>query len=137
LSNAFKFTPDGGIVSVVVRQVSDVGAALCGCPKEGEHAGSPLQDDDFIEISVSDNGVGILEEEMEKIFQPFEQMVTTLKTKKEGTGLGLALSKRIIEMHGGRIWVESPPADKTPVKGDPKGSRFIFVLPRKPAGDKI
>jgi PAS domain S-box-containing protein len=138
LSNSFKFTPDGGSISIAARQVSDVGAIRrVARADEGRGTASPLQDDDFIEISVTDTGSGISEEDMERIFRPFEQIETAFKDKKEGTGLGLALSRRIIEMHGGGIRVESPPADKTPVKGEPKGSRFIIVLPRRPASDKI
>lgn len=106
LSNAFKFTDDGGSVSIAVRRAK----------------GSELGDGDFMEISVSDTGPGIREEDMPRLFRPFEQLDQTITKKYEGTGLGLALSKKIIELHGGRIWVESKIGE---------GSRFIFIIPDK------
>jgi signal transduction histidine kinase len=121
LSNAFKFTPDGGSVSVKARHV---GAALCGCPREGEHADSPLQNGDgnFVEISVTDTGIGIAPEDQKKLFQPFQQIDSALSRKYSGTGLGLNLCKQFVELHEGRLWVESE-VDK--------GSRFVFVIPTK------
>jgi signal transduction histidine kinase len=83
LSNAIKFTPDGGRIDVRARAVN----------------GS-------VEVSVTDTGVGIALEDQEAIFEEFRQVGTAAK-KVEGTGLGLALSRRFIELHGGRIWVQS------------------------------
>jgi PAS domain S-box-containing protein len=98
LSNAAKFTPDGGAITVsAVRQNGNV------------------------LISVSDTGIGVEKELQERIFEPFYQAQSGLKDKTPGTGLGLSLSKRLVEMHGGRIWVES--------KGNGKGSTFFFTLP--------
>jgi len=71
------------------------------------------------EISVADTGVGIAPEDQEAIFEEFQQVGTADK-KVEGTGLGLALSRKFIELHGGRIWVQSQPG---------KGSTFSFTLP--------
>ncbi|HKZ08502.1 MAG TPA: ATP-binding protein [Methylomirabilota bacterium] len=96
LSNALKFTPEGGRVDV--RAVS-----------RGDHA----------EISVADTGVGIAPEDQETIFEEFRQVGASEK-KVEGTGLGLALSRRFIELHGGRMWVTSEVG---------KGSVFSFTLP--------
>jgi len=96
LSNALKFTPEGGRI--------DVRATLT---------------DGMAEISVADTGVGIAPEDQEAIFEEFRQVGTSDK-KVEGTGLGLALSRKFIELHGGRIWVQSQPA---------KGSTFSFTLP--------
>ena len=96
LSNALKFTPEGGRI--------DVHTAM----KEG-----------MAEISVADTGVGIAPEDQEAIFEEFRQVGTADK-KVEGTGLGLALSRKFIELHGGRIWVQSEPG---------KGSTFSFTLP--------
>ena len=79
-------------------------------------------DRDFIEISVSDTGIGISKEHQQKLFQPFQQIETSLTRKYAGTGLGLSLCRRLIELHGGRIWVESEPG---------KGSKFVFVIPMK------
>jgi signal transduction histidine kinase len=96
LSNALKFTPEGGRI--------DARAAMT---------------DGMAEISVADTGVGIAPEDQEAIFEEFRQVGTADK-KVEGTGLGLALSRKFIELHGGRIWVQSQPG---------KGSTFSFTLP--------
>ncbi|MFC2041103.1 ATP-binding protein [Chloroflexota bacterium] len=98
LSNAAKFTPDGGAISV-----------------EGKKQGKELN------ISVSDTGIGIASEEQERIFEEFYQVSGSVKDKTPGTGLGLPLTKSIVEMHSGRIWVESA--------GQGKGSQFSFTLP--------
>ncbi len=98
LSNAAKFTPDGGAIRV-----------------EGKKEKKELI------ISVSDTGIGIAPDDQEKIFREFYQVKGTIVDKTPGTGLGLPLSKNIIEMHGGRIWIES--------EGQGKGSRFTFTLP--------
>src|SRR5262249_18802047 len=95
LSNALKFTPEGGRI--------DVRAAM----NEG-----------MAEVSVSDTGVGIAPEDQDAIFEEFRQ-VGTAEKKVEGTGLGLALARKFIELHGGRIWVKSKPG---------QGSTFTFTL---------
>jgi signal transduction histidine kinase len=99
LSNAVKFTPAGGIVDVRATQVN------------GE-----------VRVSVADTGPGIAAEDRERIFEEFQQADAGID-KREGTGLGLALSKRLVELHGGRIWVDSE-------RGH--GSTFVFTLPWKP-----
>jgi signal transduction histidine kinase len=96
LSNAVKFTPDGGAVDVRATQV------------DGE-----------IRVSVADTGPGIAAEDHERIFEEFQQTDAGVD-QREGTGLGLALSKRLVELHGGRIWVDSEFG---------KGSTFVFTLP--------
>jgi two-component system, NtrC family, sensor kinase len=96
LSNAIKFTPEGGRIEVRAVPV-----------------------DDSIEVSVTDTGVGIAPEDQEAIFEEFRQVGTAAK-KVEGTGLGLTLSRKFIELHGGRIWVESQVG---------VGSTFRFTLP--------
>jgi len=98
LSNAAKFTPDGGAITVEAKQ-------------EGEE----------LVISVADTGIGIAPEHQEKILEEFYQVRGGMKDKTPGTGLGLSLTKRFVEMHGGRLWVES--------EGEGKGSRFSFTLP--------
>ena len=100
VSNATKFTPDGGKIHTV--------AALA-------------DDKDFLEFSVLDTGIGISREDQKKLFTPFQQVDVRLTREYKGTGLGLSLCKKLVELHGGRIWIESE-ADK--------GSRFIFVIPR-------
>jgi signal transduction histidine kinase len=100
VGNAVKFTPDGGRVSVTTSLDGDSGS---------------------VKISVTDTGPGIPPEEHERIFLEFQQAKTSRDVAKpEGTGLGLALAKRFVEMHGGRIWVESEIG---------RGSTFTFTLP--------
>ncbi|MEW6109305.1 MAG: ATP-binding protein [Nitrospirota bacterium] len=77
-------------------------------------------DFDYIEITVEDTGIGISEEDRKKLFQPFQQLETKLSKKYEGTGLGLNLCKKFVELHGGKIWVESEVG---------KGSKFVFMIP--------
>jgi PAS domain S-box-containing protein len=120
LSNAFKFTPDGGSVHVAARRVvGDLGLGI-GEKEPIPSAQPPTPDRDFIEISVSDTGIGISKKNQQRLFQPFQQIETSLTRKYAGTGLGLSLCRRFIELHGGRIWVESEPG---------KGSRFVFIIP--------
>jgi GAF domain-containing protein len=96
LSNAIKFTPDGGRI--------EVGAAL----RDGS-----------VEVSVTDTGVGIAPEDQETVFEEFRQVGTAAK-KVEGTGLGLTLCRKFVELHGGKIWVKSEVG---------VGSTFAFTLP--------
>ncbi len=108
LSNAVKFTPDGGSITVTARKIRK----------------SRLYDQrdiDCLEFSVKDTGPGIRAEDMARLFQPFQQLGDAYK-KQEGTGLGLALCKKIIEAHGGVIDVESEYG---------RGSRFFFIIPTR------
>ncbi|HSW59353.1 MAG TPA: PAS domain S-box protein [bacterium] len=100
LSNAVKCTPDGGKICIKAKK-----------------------NNDQIEISVSDTGIGIAKENLDKIFKRFSQIENVYTKKSKGTGLGLALSKSLVELHGGNIWVES--------EGKDKGSTFLFSLPVK------
>ncbi len=100
LSNAVKFTPEGG--RVVLRAV----------PADGT-----------VEISVSDTGIGIAEEDQEAIFEEFRQVGGDYARKREGTGLGLTLARKFVELHAGRLWVKSEVG---------KGSTFTFSLPVRP-----
>jgi len=102
LSNAIKFTPDGGRVRVTARLAPD-----------GEAGGG-------LEIAVADTGIGLSPEDRERIFGEFEQIDTAYGRLQQGTGLGLALTRKLVELHGGRIRVESEPGH---------GSTFTFVLP--------
>jgi len=70
---------------------------------------------------VADTGIGIRAEDIPKLFQPFTQLDASLARRYQGTGLGLALTKRLVELHGGQIWAES--------EGEGKGSTFTFTLP--------
>jgi signal transduction histidine kinase len=76
--------------------------------------------DGAFRVAVADTGPGIAPEDQEKIFEEFQQVDSSSTRKKGGTGLGLSIAKRIVEMHGGRIWVDSSPG---------KGSTFWFTLP--------
>jgi signal transduction histidine kinase len=100
LSNAVKFTPEGGRIGIKARQ-----------------------GDGSVEISVSDTGIGISPEDQAKIFEEFRQVGGDYAHKTEGTGLGLTLAKKFVELHGGKIWVESEVG---------KGSTFSFSLPERP-----
>ena len=101
LSNAVKFTPSGGAIRLSANVVAS--------------------DGNFIEISVEDTGIGIAKEDLERIFNPFEQADGLSSRSYKGTGLGLSLAKQLVELHKGRIWAES--------KGKGKGSTFRFVIP--------
>lgn len=79
---------------------------------------------DMLQVSVSDEGIGLDEADQELIFEDFRQADGSHERSFGGTGLGLALARKILELHGGRIWVESK-------KGE--GAKFFFTLPRKPA----
>ncbi len=124
LGNAIKFTPDGVSVRVSARRVSSPMIQV----SSNEDTGKDLQletsnlqlNRDFIEISVIDTGIGISPDDQKRLFQPFQQLETTLAKKYPGTGLGLNLSKKLVELHGGRIWVKSEVG---------KGSKFIFTIP--------
>jgi signal transduction histidine kinase/putative methionine-R-sulfoxide reductase with GAF domain len=104
LSNAVKFTPEGGRIGINARQV-----------------------DGSVEVSVSDTGIGISPEDQTKIFEEFRQVGSDNAKKVEGTGLGLTLAKKFVELHGGKMWVESEVG---------KGSKFFFTLPTNVRGER-
>ncbi len=99
LSNAMQFTSESGVIEVKVQL----------------HTGT-------VAVSVTDTGIGIPSEELERIFEAFHQVEDHLTRHHDGLGLGLSIAKRIVELHGGRIWAKS-------VVG--RGSCFTFTLPRK------
>jgi signal transduction histidine kinase len=76
-----------------------------------------------VEISVADTGIGIAPENQELIFEEFRQVGGDYAHKREGTGLGLTLARRLVELHGGRLWVKSQ-------RG--QGSTFTFSIPERP-----
>jgi signal transduction histidine kinase len=82
-------------------------------------AASTARVDGEVQVAVTDTGPGIAVEDQARIFEEFQQTSVGI-SQREGTGLGLALSRRLVELHGGRIWVESTPGH---------GSRFVFTLP--------
>jgi signal transduction histidine kinase len=99
LSNAVKFTPDGGRVDVSAKQNGKA-----------------------VEIAVKDTGIGISAEDQVVLFEEFRQVGKDSARKAEGTGLGLALTRKFVELHGGEIRVDSAPG---------KGSVFAFTLPMR------
>ena len=103
LSNAVKFTPAGGCVTLRARALEDA-----------------------VEIAVVDTGVGIAADQQALVFEEFRQAGGDYLRKAEGTGLGLALARRFVELHGGTLRVESAPG---------QGSTFAFDLPRRTLGD--
>ena len=105
LSNAVKFTPDGGRVTVAARRATGPGGEA------------------WLEIAVSDTGIGIAAEDLERLFKPFEQLDASLSRHYEGTGLGLAIVRSLVDLHGGEIDVVSAPG---------QGSRFTVKLPCRP-----
>lgn len=112
LTNAIKFTDEGGFIKVYVEQVAE---SFCKpCNTEGQ------VDYQFLKVTVEDSGIGIKKEDQERIFDEFEQVDGSMSRRFEGSGLGLALSKKLINLHGGDIYVESELG---------KGSRFYFTIP--------
>jgi protein-histidine pros-kinase len=97
VSNAVKFTPEGGTVSIGAKRLHEM-----------------------VEISVTDNGIGIAESDLGRLFTEFQQLDPGAGRKQEGTGLGLALTKRLVALHGGDVRVASDLG---------KGSTFTLVLP--------
>jgi signal transduction histidine kinase len=101
ISNAVKFcNPDGGMIVIRLRVV-----------------------DHRLRVEVHDNGLGIKPEDQAEVFEPFRQIKNPTQGRPTGTGIGLTITKRIIDFHHGRIWVDSEPG---------KGTIFSFELPAKP-----
>src|SRR5207247_6965354 len=100
LSNAVKFTPDGGRIDVLATR-----------------------EDSNAVIAVHDTGIGIAPEDQAEVFEEFRQVGRDYTKKHEGTGLGLALTKKFVELHGGKIWLESEPG---------RGSTLTFSIPLRP-----
>jgi len=101
LANAMKFTPEKGTVTLGIKKLEETG------------------DDITLKIEVTDTGIGISEEQRQRLFTSFNQADAEISQKYGGTGLGLTIAKRIVELMGGEIWIESELG---------KGSKFIFTL---------
>jgi signal transduction histidine kinase len=106
LANAIKFTPDSGKVLLKAR----------ACPMDGRFRKG-------VKISISDTGIGMHPEDLVRIFRPFEQVERTTSRRFQGTGLGLSLTKQLVDLHGGKIWAES--------KGEGEGTLFHVVIPQR------
>ena len=104
LGNAIDFTPPGGRVWI--------------------HAGAHREESPTVLVEVGDNGIGISPEHHDLVFQEFAQVDASASRQHHGTGLGLTIARRLVELHGGRIWVESELG---------RGSRFFFTIPTRPA----
>jgi signal transduction histidine kinase len=102
LSNAVKFTPEGGKITM-----------------------SAVMNGKSVEVSVADTGIGIAAADQETVFEEFRQVGTDYARKREGTGLGLALARRLVELHGGKLSLQSELG---------KGSTFTFTIPVRPHG---
>ncbi|HIJ82349.1 MAG TPA: PAS domain-containing sensor histidine kinase [Desulfuromonadales bacterium] len=126
LSNAIKFSPSGGIVTISGGIVTISAGNLTDAEKIPEVIRDTLPADGmlhrrYLSIRVSDTGDGLRPEDLERIFKPFEQADNSDTREFEGTGLGLSLTRKLLEMHGGTIWAESA--------GRGQGSTFSILIP--------
>ncbi len=112
LSNAVKFTPNGGSIDLIAKCEPDSAIRI-----QNERINSK----DFIQVSIKDSGIGLKKEDIAKIFEPFEQVENSASRQFQGTGLGLSLTKSLVELHGGEIWAQS--------KGEGEGTTFSFYIP--------
>ena len=131
LSNALKFTNDGGEVLLSARTVDCIvrSGRRCGdardlkifqeCIETRNMIGAELNK--CVEVSVADTGIGLNAEDQKHIFEAFKQVDESLSRTHQGAGIGLSLAKSLVELQGGKIWVES--------EGESKGSTFRFILP--------
>jgi len=110
LGNAIKFTPEGGKIIVEV---------------DAERLELDVTDEPCVSIAVQDSGIGIPKEDQKRIFEKFEQVSLSSPQGVSSTGFGLTIAREIVQMHGGKIWVES---------NEGQGSRFTFVIPRRVKG---
>ncbi|MBI5043131.1 MAG: hypothetical protein HZC10_04735 [Nitrospirae bacterium] len=129
LSNAVKFIPMGGTIKVRARLVKP--SVLRSKASKQDELNLPsdihYKDDlNYIYVSVEDSGIGIKKEDFDRIFDAFEQVDSSYTKLYQGSGLGLAIVKKYIELHKGRIWVESELG---------KGSTFSFVIPERIIAD--
>ncbi len=120
ISNAIKFTPAGGRVTLTA--VRESRSTELGLPQRGLSTSA-----DCLKVAVADTGIGVHPQHHERIFVEFEQVDSSYGRQQEGTGLGLTLTRKLVEMHGGHLWVESDG-----VEGH--GSTFTFLLPFQTPG---
>ena len=131
LSNAVKFTDDGGKIAVDASKANCLVRPGMGWDDpeflkifddgSKDETGNGKTLIECVKISVSDTGIGLKLADQERVFNPFEQADGSSSRRYQGTGLGLSLTKRLVQLHGGKIWVES--------EGEGKGSTFSFLIP--------
>ena len=128
LSNAIKFTPEGGVVTLAMKRVAraDIDGVL---EAQDTRVFRPTERTlpSFLEIRIEDSGIGIAPDGITRLFQPFVQIDSSLSREYEGTGLGLMMVKRLVELHGGGLMLRSTPN---------VGTTFVVWLPWRPAGDE-
>ncbi|NKI97085.1 response regulator [Rhizobacter sp. SG703] len=128
LSNAIKFTPEGGVVTLAMKRVAraEVDGVL---EAQDTRVFRPAERTlaSFLEIRVEDSGIGIAPGGIGRLFQPFVQIDSSLSREYEGTGLGLTMVKRLVELHGGGLMLRSTPN---------VGTTFVVWLPWRPAADE-
>ena len=112
LSNAVKFTPENGRIKLAAKRIGYGDKLIQDMSKSARG---------YLQISVEDSGIGLKKNDIERIFDPFEQVENSASRQFEGTGLGLSLAKSLVELHRGKIWTES--------KGEGKGAIFSFCIP--------
>jgi signal transduction histidine kinase len=111
LSNAVKFTPQNGSILLAAET----------CSNDKKFQDLSIAETGYLKISVQDSGVGLRKKDLDRIFEPFEQVESASIGQVQGTGLGLSLTKKFVELHGGKIWAESG--------SDGHGAKFNFTLP--------
>ena len=124
ISNAIKFTNENGKITIKTAHITEEDlnkTMLIG-------AENPVYYENYIKVSVSDNGIGIAPEDLKKVFDQFQQIENSLNRKNGGTGLGLPIAKQLIEAHRGFIWVESELN---------RGTTFAFAIPILTEKDKF
>jgi PAS domain S-box-containing protein len=120
LANAVKFTDPGGRVNLGARKIDRARIDTLGMTSGRVLLAPSVADRSFLEIAVQDNGIGIAAADLTRLFEPFVQVDASMKRRHEGTGLGLALVRRLVDLHGGGLTVESSVG---------RGSRFTVWLP--------
>ncbi len=122
ISNAIKFMPEGGRVEIRAGRASEGNLARAELADAASGAG-------FVQLVVRDTGIGIAPKDHERVFAEFEQIDSSYARQQQGTGLGLALTRKLVELHGGRILLDS--------EGNGQGSTFTVLLPQEPPGPPI
>ena len=118
LSNAVEFTPVGGSIRLSMNLINNSSLRADSDQEKPSEQTAPQK---LIQASVVDTGIGIRQEDLEHIFEPFKQVNNPINRKHPGTGLSLSMTKKLVELHGGKIWVES--------EGEGKGCVFSFTIP--------